>query len=77
MEVAKVNTEYCSCNFCDKGELKKSGIGLIYPYEYVFEFQREGNGLRPSICKDCLDELYNKVNNITAHPDRTPQSDRQ
>lgn len=51
-----------SCNFCNKGKLSGSGMSLIYPYEVVFKFIRDsGNGLCAAICKDCLNELYEKV----------------
>lgn len=48
-----------SCNFCQKGELRKDGMGLNFPYEKILRFSRSKNdGMAPAICKECLDELY-------------------
>jgi hypothetical protein len=37
---------------------------LIYPYEEVITFKREGNGIVASICKQCLDELIKKAGSL-------------
>jgi hypothetical protein len=59
--VRKDNT---SCNFCDRGELNQSGFGLVYPYEYVYTFKRtNANGIKVSMCEDCLNELIELTNN--------------
>jgi len=59
MDLKKVNVKESgsSCNFCHKGEINPSRQGLIYPYDYVYEFGRTGGGLRPCICEECLQEL--------------------
>ena len=64
MKVEKENIKYTgsSCNFCNKGEMCKDSIRLIYPYETLYTFQREGSGLKAAICEDCLKELFLKTN---------------
>jgi len=65
VKISYLKTDNGSCNFCNRGELNKSGHGLVYPYEFVYDFGRSsGNGLRASICEDCLIELTTKVNII-------------
>jgi hypothetical protein len=66
MEVKKENIrkDTTSCNFCNRGELNKYHNGLIYPYEEVITFKREGNGIVASICKQCLDELIKKAGSL-------------
>lgn len=54
-----VNKDTISCNFCSRGSLNEYQAGLIYPYENVLTFTK-GNGLKAAICKDCLEELYQK-----------------
>jgi hypothetical protein len=61
VEKENVIRDGVNCNFCDKGKLKESGIGLLYPYKTVFTLKREGSGLKASICKDCMDELIMKT----------------
>lgn len=56
-----IKQESVSCNFCDKGELNQSKNGLVYPYSEVVSFSREGNGVRASICEECLIELNKKA----------------
>lgn len=56
-----VRKQLTSCNFCNKGKLNEGRNGLLYPYENVVTFKREGNGLCTAICKDCLDELMLKA----------------
>jgi len=51
--------DYGSCNFCTKGVLTKSEIGLKFPYKKVFVIC--GNQLEIRICKDCLN-LFKKIN---------------
>lgn len=46
---------YGSCNFCQKGELTKTKIGLKYPYKKVYVIV--GNSLEIRICKKCLTAL--------------------
>ena len=48
------------CNFCNKGELTKSGDRLKYPYKEVTNFSKEGSGLSANICDDCMEELVIK-----------------
>ena len=57
-----------SCNFCNRGTLKENADGLLYPYESVIEFCREGNGIKPNICKPCLNELIEKASKEFATP---------
>ena len=67
MEVEKTNVRGNGghCNFCNSGKLNKTGYGLAYPYDFVYEFARSGgNGLKASICEDCLMELNIKVTTI-------------
>lgn len=64
MDVVKQNVrkDSTSCNFCQKAELNRLGMGLVYPYETVVTFKREnGIGLCAAICEDCLDELHSKA----------------
>jgi hypothetical protein len=61
-----VKEEFCSCNFCDRGSVNTSGYGLVYPYEKVYSFKRDGTGLLAFICPDCLKELQSKVNELSA-----------
>lgn len=61
VEVKNVVEDRLSCNFCDKGDYRAHNTGFVYPYKEVFTFIRDGgNGLCPSICKDCLIELIEK-----------------
>lgn len=60
MRVEIKNSNRCSCNFCDKGELSNDRKHLIYPYKEVITFRSEGSGLQASICKECLSELIEK-----------------
>ena len=66
MEVSKhsVVNDNCSCNFCDRGRINLEGMGLVYPYDTVYSFKREGSGLLAFICNDCLSELRVKVGDI-------------
>jgi len=64
VNIHSVINDNCSCNFCDRGEINLEGMGLIYPYDAVCSFKREGSGLLVFICPDCLEELRNKVENI-------------
>jgi hypothetical protein len=66
MDVKKENVrkDFTSCNFCNRGKLNKNHNGLIYPYEYVITFCREGNGLKATICSKCLDELIAKASSL-------------
>lgn len=51
-----------SCNFCQKGELKENRVGLNFPYEEIIRFSRsKDDGISPAICRECLDELYEKA----------------
>jgi len=60
-----VRNDTVSCNFCQKGELNRSGNNLIYPYDTVYTFKRDtGNGLCATICKECLKELHDKANHL-------------
>lgn len=66
MDVKKENVrlDIVSCNFCDGGTLNESGMGLVFPYEYVFTFKRSnGGGIKASICQNCLDELIEATKN--------------
>ena len=48
-----------SCNFCDKGRLSGSVMGLDYPYKEVTQFEAsDGGGMRVRICEDCAIELF-------------------
>ena len=53
------DTNYCSCNFCDRGKLSQSGVSLIYPYDTTFELRPDHGGMIVTICEDCLKELIN------------------
>jgi len=66
MDVKKENVikDIVSCNFCNRGELNQNHNGLVYPYEYVITFKRDGNGLVASICRKCLDELIKKADSL-------------
>ena len=65
VKISYLKFENGSCNFCNRGELNQHGRGLVYPYKFVYEFKRSnGNGLKASICEDCLMELTTKVNII-------------
>jgi len=70
MDVKKENVrkDTTSCDFCNRGELNNNHNGLVYPYEEVITFKREGSGLLASICRKCLDELIKKADalNVTA-----------
>jgi hypothetical protein len=55
-----VRKQSTSCNFCNKGELNEYHNGLVYPYENVVVFKREGNGLSAAICEECFNELITK-----------------
>ena len=60
MRIKKENVrkDNISCSFCDKGNLNLIGFGLVYPYQEVITFMRSnGNGMKVSICDDCLKEL--------------------
>jgi hypothetical protein len=46
---------YGGCLFCTKGELRKDGKGLKYPYQKVYVIS--GNNLEIRICKECLDKI--------------------
>ena len=48
-----------SCNACRRGELKEDGIGLIYPYEHVYELRIGQPDFSQSIrlCSECIEEL--------------------
>jgi len=47
-----------SCSFCDRGKLSVTRYSLVYPYQEVTTFMRSnGNGMKVSICDDCLKEL--------------------
>lgn len=61
VEKKNVRKDNTSCNFCNRGKLNEGGYGLIYPYEYVYTFKREGNGIQADICPDCLKELHVKT----------------
>lgn len=50
-----------SCSFCDKGVLSSGGMNLLYPYDEIFQFNRDENGIMVNICTDCLLELGEKV----------------
>lgn len=61
VQIENVFQDGCSCSFCNKGKLRRDGMGLIYPYENVVRFRRSnGSGISPAICEDCLEELYKK-----------------
>ena len=64
MDVKKVPIKDAKCNFCNRGTLKDNVVGLHYPYDYVYSFSREGNGLLANICEDCLTELKNQTNKL-------------
>lgn len=60
-----VSKDYTSCNFCDRGELSKSKMGLVYPYEEVVTVCREsGRGMKMAICQECLSELVDKTKKL-------------
>ena len=63
LEIKKelVNKDYTSCNFCNRGELSKARVGLVYPYNEVITICREGGGIKISICEECLNELNKSV----------------
>ena len=66
MKVIKesVTKHYTSCNFCSKWEYHK-WMWVIRPYDEVFTFCNDsGNWIKTSICKECCDELFNKINNL-------------
>ena len=68
MRIKKENVvkDTTSCSFCDKGQLSVSGYGLVYPYTEVLTFLRSnGNGIKVSICNDCLKELVSFSQNCT------------
>jgi len=73
MIVEKLNVikDTSSCNFCSKGQLNINRNGLLYPYENVYQFKREGSGLCASICKDCIEELFLKVKLTDEQSDET------
>jgi len=50
MDVKKENVrkDTTSCDFCNRGELNNNHNGLVYPYEEVITFKREGSGLLAS-----------------------------
>lgn len=56
-----VRKDTTSCNFCSKGQLNIHRNGLIYPYEAVYQFKREGSGLCAVMCEECLNELFLKT----------------
>ncbi len=66
MEVKKQNVrkDSTSCNFCDKGELNSNHNGLVFPYDEVITFKKEGNGLLANICRKCIDELIKKADSL-------------
>jgi len=50
-----------SCNFCHRGRMDHANYHFTYPYDKVTVFYNEkSNGLKASICDDCLDELHAK-----------------
>lgn len=53
----KVGGDYSrgSCNFCSKGELNHSGMGLIYPYDYILDLK--GDAISVRICEECFEKL--------------------
>jgi len=52
-----------SCNFCNRGELIDFYPLLKYPYEHVTTLTRSSNnGVKVTICDDCLKELNEKLN---------------
>ncbi len=64
IEVENIRKHGGNCNFCNRGELNVGGYGygLIYPYDIVYTFMRDnGNGLKASICQDCINELFEKT----------------
>lgn len=64
VEKKNVRQDNACFNFCDKGELTGNGYGLRYPYQEVYQFKRDGNGLLASICAICLQELNSHVNEL-------------
>lgn len=64
VNIHSVINDNCSCNFCDRGTINLEGMGLIYPYDVVYSFKREGSGLLAFICPNCLEELRDKVGDI-------------
>lgn len=59
-----IKKQSTSCNFCQRGELSTTGNSLVYPYEKVYEFSREGSGLCAAICDKCLKELIEKTKTV-------------
>lgn len=61
VERKNVREDNVSCNFCRRGELTPNGMGLTYPYDYVYFMSPVGSGLTAVICEDCLSELSIKA----------------
>lgn len=52
------------CNFCNRGKMAGTGIGLVFPYDFIHTICRgdSGPGLKAKICEDCVKELFTKLN---------------
>ena len=66
MIVTKINikNDPSHCNFCNKGRITESGLGLYYPYNRVYSFKSDNNSVFAVICDDCLAELIYKTENL-------------
>ena len=53
----KERQEVGSCNYCDKGVISLSGMGLNYPYDEVIEVKGIQTSTR--FCFECFKKLNN------------------
>lgn len=63
MEIKKQTVkEAGSCNLCERSTLSENGLGLTYPYKYVYCIT--GRSVLFRMCKDCLREFVEKASVI-------------
>ncbi len=55
-----------SCNFCQRGELKREGARRRYPYTMVTE--AVGSGIAVRFCDECLHRLRSLTNDRNSTP---------
>jgi len=48
-----------SCNFCNRGTLRKDGMGLDFPYNHVYVIR--GNSVVINICRECIKEIKEQL----------------
>lgn len=71
IEIVPQNSENGSCNYCQRGKLKKSNkMGLDYPYSNIVQIT--GTNVKTNFCPDCFDEVVKFAKDID--PTESPRA---